>query len=198
MKRSLVMGAAAALAAVVIPASAAAYVLSDDLLEVLATAPASRGVAVGEGKFSKGQPADQFHVAAHGISTDARGSIRLNQEGFAEVRGQVNCIVVYGAVAGISGTLDQPVCPAGELTTSPLRPSTTASPAEQRRTWRSTRPETCRRAATAASLRFSASAHNRSARATSSSRRSSRDTIYRRTTTRTWLSASTARGSSDR
>lgn len=115
MKRSLVTGAAAALAAVVIPVSAAAYALSDELLEVLATAPVSRGVAVGEGTFSKGQPADQFHVAAHGTSTDARGSIRLNQEGFAEVRGRVDCVVVYGGIAGVSGTLDQPVDPAGEF-----------------------------------------------------------------------------------
>jgi hypothetical protein len=116
MKRSLVAGAAAALAAVGIPATAAAYELSADLLEVLATAPVSKGVAVGEGKFAKGQPADQFHVSSHGTPTDAKGSIRLNQEGFAEVRGQVNCVYVYGSMAGVAGTLDQPVGPAGEFT----------------------------------------------------------------------------------
>jgi hypothetical protein len=115
MKRSLVAGAAAVLAAVVIPAGAAAYALSDELLEVLAAAPASRGIAVGEGNFSKGQPSDRFHVAAHGTPADARGSVRLNQEGFAEVRGRVDCVFVFGALAGVAGTLEQPVGPAGEL-----------------------------------------------------------------------------------
>lgn len=109
MKRSLVAAAAALLVAVVIPAGAAAYVLSDDLLEVLASAPASRGIAVGEGKFAKGQPSDQFHVAAHGTPSDARGHVRLNQEGFAEVRGRVECVFVFGALAGVAGTLEQPV-----------------------------------------------------------------------------------------
>jgi hypothetical protein len=115
MKRSLLTGAAAALAWVVIPASAGAYVLSDDLLEVLASAPVSRGIAVGEGRFSKGQPKDQFHVAAHGTPADARGHVRLNQEGFAEVRGRVNCVFVFGALAGVAGTLEQPVGLGGEF-----------------------------------------------------------------------------------
>jgi hypothetical protein len=115
MKRSFATGVAAVLAAAAIPASAAAYALSDDLLEVLATAPASRGVAVGSGKFSKGQPSDQFHVSGHGTPSEARGSIRLNTEGFAEVRGRVDCVFVFGALAGVAGTLDQPVGPAGEF-----------------------------------------------------------------------------------
>jgi hypothetical protein len=109
MKRWLLSGAAMLLAALVIPAAAAAYVLSDDLLAVLASAPTSRGVAVGEGKFAKGHPHDQFHVAAHGTPSEARGHVRLNQEGFAEVRGRVECVFVFGALAGIAGTLEQPI-----------------------------------------------------------------------------------------
>jgi hypothetical protein len=109
MMRSFVSGAAALAAAFVIPAGAAAYVLPDELLDVLATAPASRGVAVGEGKLAQGQPADQFHVAAHGTPFDARGHVRLNQDGFAEVQGRVECVFVFGALAGVAGTLEQPV-----------------------------------------------------------------------------------------
>ena len=109
MRRTLVSVAAALVAAIAVPAAAGAYELSDELLQVLATAPLDRGVAVGEGRFSTGQPSDQFILAARGTPLEASGSIRLAKEGFAEIRGRVGCVFVFGGFAGVAGTLDQPV-----------------------------------------------------------------------------------------
>lgn len=109
MRRTLAAGVAVLAAAFAIPGSATGYVLSEDLIALLETAPVSRGVAVGEGKLAEGQPSDQFRIAAHGTPSDARGSVRFNTDGFAEVRGNVTCVFVFGAVAGVSGTLERPI-----------------------------------------------------------------------------------------
>lgn len=102
-----------AIAVGAVPATAAAYLLSDELLAFIATVPATDDLAAGEGKFAKGQPAQQFTVAAHGNVFEATGNVRLNIEGFAETRGRVDCLFVFENRAGVAGMLEQPVGPAG-------------------------------------------------------------------------------------
>ena len=110
MKRSLALFVAVLVASLV-PGTAAAYLLSTELLAFIASVPAGNDFAVGEGKFSKGQPADQFNVAAHGSPTDAKGHVRFNSAIFGEARGDVDCLFVMGNKAGIAGTFDEPIDP---------------------------------------------------------------------------------------
>ena len=107
MKRSLTVFIVVALAALV-PSTAAAYLLSTELLAFIASVPASNDFAVGEGKFSKGQPAEQFNITAHGSPTSAKGHVRFNSASFGEARGEVDCLNVSGNQAGIAGTFDEP------------------------------------------------------------------------------------------
>jgi hypothetical protein len=108
MKRSLAL-LCVLLSAALIPSTALAYLLPADLLAFIASVPSSHDFAVGEGKFSKGQPADQFNIAAHGSPTDAKGHVRFNSTGFAEARGEVDCLFVTGNKAAIAGTFDEPL-----------------------------------------------------------------------------------------
>jgi len=107
MKRSLVLFIVVLLSAVV-PSTAAAYLLSPELLAFIASVPATNDFAVGEGKFSKGQPAEQFNIAAHGSPIAAKGHVRFNSATFVEARGEVDCLLVSGNQAGIAGTFDDP------------------------------------------------------------------------------------------
>ena len=110
MKRSLTLFIVVVLAALV-PSTAAAYLLSTELLAFIASVPASNDFVAGEGKFSKGQPADQFNVSAHGSPTNAKGHVRFNSAGFLEARGEVDCVNVSGNQAGVAGTFDEPPDP---------------------------------------------------------------------------------------
>jgi hypothetical protein len=107
MKRSLVLFIVVVMSAVV-PSTAAAYLLSAELLAFIASVPATNDFAVGEGKFSKGQPAEQFNIAAHGSPIYAKGHVRFNSDSFGEARGEVDCLLVSGNQAGIAGTFDDP------------------------------------------------------------------------------------------
>ena len=110
---------AAALAAllalgVAVPAAQATYALSTELLAFIASVPPTNSFAVGEGKFAKGQPGDQFTFSAHGPGMGtygARGSVRFRTTLFGTLRGSVDCLVVAGNQAGISGRLDEPPDP---------------------------------------------------------------------------------------
>jgi hypothetical protein len=113
MKRSFTVFALALALAALVPGAAAAYLLSDELLAFIASVPPTRDLAAGEGKFSRGQPAQQFNVAAHGGPLDATGNVRFNSEGFAEVKGTVDCLFVTGNRAGVAGVLAQGIGPSG-------------------------------------------------------------------------------------
>ena len=108
MKRSLTLFIVVVLAALV-PSTAAAYLLSTELLAFIASVPATNDFAVGEGKFSKGQPAEQFNVAAHGSPMIANGHVRFNSATIGEARGEVDCLFVMGNKAGIAGSFDEPL-----------------------------------------------------------------------------------------
>jgi hypothetical protein len=109
MKRSLALFVAVFVASLV-PGTAAAYLLSTELLAFIALVPAGNDFAVGEGKFSKtirGE-AEQFSVAAHGSPMDAKGHVRFNSASFGEARGEVDCLKVASNKAGIAGAFDDP------------------------------------------------------------------------------------------
>jgi hypothetical protein len=92
-----------------VPSTAAAYLLSDELLAFIATVPPTNSFAVGEGKLPKGKPLEQFSFAAHGSALDASGHARFRSDALqGEARGHVDCLVVSGNHAAISGTLDEP------------------------------------------------------------------------------------------
>ena len=109
MKRSLTLFIVVVLAALV-PSTAAAYLLSTELLAFIAAVPASNDFAVGEGKFSKTArgEAEQFNFAAHG-PVNAKGHLRVNSATLGEGRGRVTCLFVSGNSAGVAGTFDEPL-----------------------------------------------------------------------------------------
>lgn len=109
MKRTVALFVAVILAALV-PSTAAAYLLSTELLAFIASVPAGNDFAVGEGKFSRTSrgEGEQFNFAAHG-PLNAKGHFRINSATLGEGRGRVMCLSVSGNSAGISGTFDEPV-----------------------------------------------------------------------------------------
>jgi hypothetical protein len=119
MSKSAALAAVLALA-VAVPSAAAydlpadligvSYDLPDELLAFIAATPSSKDFAVGSGKLSKTQQgvADQFNFSARGTPSDATGHVRFNSSTFAETRGTVDCLFVFGNRAAVAGTFDDP------------------------------------------------------------------------------------------
>ena len=102
MKRSFTLFGAVLLSAVV--PSTAVYLVASN-----ASAATSNDFARGEGKFSKGQPAEQFYFSADGSPTSAKGSVRFNSASLGEARGTVDCLFVSGNKAAMAGSFEQPL-----------------------------------------------------------------------------------------
>ena len=102
MKRSRTLFFVAVLWALVLSMAAA-------LLAFNASAATSNDFARGEGKFSKGQPAEQFQFSADGSPTSTRGSVRFNSASLGEARGTVDCLFVSGNQAAVAGSFEQPL-----------------------------------------------------------------------------------------
>lgn len=92
-----------------VPSTAAAYLLSNRPLAFNAGVAASDESVRGEGKFSKGQPAEQFYLSADGSPTPVKGSVRFNSASLGESRGTVDCLFVSGNKAAVAGSFERPL-----------------------------------------------------------------------------------------
>jgi hypothetical protein len=121
MKRLLV--ALALALGLLLPGAAKAqlptYLLSQEPLDFMATAPAANDLVAGEGKFNDETVSEQLTLSGHGTPADARGNFRFRFEtsGVSLIgSGEVDCLFVTGNRAVASGPVDEP----------PTRPSPTS------------------------------------------------------------------------
>jgi hypothetical protein len=112
MKNKKFAAVSAALACAIAAPTATAletYDLPADLLAFIASVPPTNDFAVGSGRFGKGQLAEGFNLSAHGSGLDAKGQVHFESAFLGgDFRGKVDCLVVSGDQAGLSGPLDEP------------------------------------------------------------------------------------------